>query len=218
MRAFYIGALTAVLFNPAAFAREHGQWPDDAVGRLEVQALIEELNGQLLASASATTTLEKWCGDHGMAEPPRLVAHSVPGAALPASEQDRLALEVGPNAPLGYRRVELRCGDRVLSEADNWYVPARLSAAMRLALTGTETPFGRVIKPLKPTRQTLSVERLWSPLPEGWERGPLPQESVAPGLLAIPVHLFRHRAVVYDSRHRPLALVVETYTREILDF
>ena len=34
---------------------------------------------------------------------------------------------IGPDEPVAYRHVRLRCGDHVLSEADNWYVPSRLT-------------------------------------------------------------------------------------------
>jgi hypothetical protein len=32
-------------------------------------------------------------------------------------------------------------------------------------------PFGKVVRPLEPYRQTFAVKLLWSPLPTGWERG-----------------------------------------------
>jgi hypothetical protein len=60
------------------------------------------------------------------------------------------------------------------------------------------------------------VERLWSPLPADWEM--TGARHFASRALAIPHALFRHRALVTDARHRPIALVVETYTREILNF
>jgi chorismate-pyruvate lyase len=59
-----------------------------------------------------------------------------------------------------YRRVRLACGDQVLSDADNWYVPARLTAEMNRTLDQTDTPFGAVVKPLGFQRRTLQAEAL----------------------------------------------------------
>jgi len=36
--------------------------------------------------------------------------------------------------------------------------------------TEADTPFGTVVRPLEPFRQTLAVVMLWSPLPERWDR------------------------------------------------
>jgi len=42
-----------------------------------------------------------------------------------------------------YRRVQPSCGDHILSEADNWYVPRRLTPEMNRLLETTDVPFGR---------------------------------------------------------------------------
>jgi hypothetical protein len=106
----------------------------------------------------------------------------------------------------------------VLSEADNWYVPSRLTPEMNRALETTGTPFGRVIQSLSPYRVTFSVELLWSPLPAGWERQPDGRPSRAAGDLDIPGALFTHQAVLYTSGHRPFAEVREVYRRDVLAF
>lgn len=191
---------------------------DSYLGRLEAYALTERLNGELLAGASATATLEAWCGAHRMAVPPKLTATLDSKAQKPADAAIRAALGVGPDEPVVYRRVALACGSHVLSQAENWYVPSRLTAQMNRLLTATDTPFGRAIRPLHPSRQTLAVERLWSALPDGWEIAVHPGPTESSGLLAIPDLLFRHRAVVFDARHRPLAYVIESYTGEVLSF
>lgn len=61
------------------------------------------------------------------------------------------------------------CGALVLSEADNWYVPGRLTPEMSKLLDTTDLPFGRVVQTLHFQRHTLSSTLLWQPLPEGWE-------------------------------------------------
>ena len=124
------GALILLLTTAVVCAGESSAWPDSFVGRLEALALIESLNADLLAHDSATLTIERWCADHRLADPARIVAERVSDAAKPASAEVREALDVKPDEPLGYRRVRLKCGDRVLSEADNWYVPARLTPEM----------------------------------------------------------------------------------------
>lgn len=217
MKRWIVGA-AATLASVLAGTSQVQNWPGDYAGRLTVYALTERLDSDLLASRSATRTLEAWCARHRMADPARLVATPAAGAVNPATGEIRAALDVGPDEPLRYRRVALSCGGHVLSEAENWYVPARLTAAMNRTLDTTDTPFGRVVGPLAPSRQTLSVERLWSPLPPDWDSKPEPPPAGDQGALAIPAFLFRHRAVVYDGAHRPIAYVIESYTGELLDF
>lgn len=43
-------------------------WPDTFVARLEALALIQTLNAEILASRSATLTLENWCRDQNLLE------------------------------------------------------------------------------------------------------------------------------------------------------
>jgi hypothetical protein len=206
-----------LLTTAIASAAEPAPWPDDLVGRLQALALLESLNADLLAHDSATLTIERWCADHRLADPARIVAERVSDAAKPASAELREALDVKPGEPLGYRRVRLKCGDHVLSEADNWYVPARLTPEMNRALETTDTPFGKAVAALHFRRHTLSADLLWRPLPKGWEIGatPVPQEA---GALTIPDHVLEHRAVLSTPDGEPFSEVVETYTGEVLAF
>ena len=138
-------------------------------------------------------------------------------AAKPASAEVREALDVKPDEALGYRRVRLKCGDHVLSEADNWYVPARLTPEMNQTLETTDTPFGKAVAALHFRRHTLSADLLWRPLPEGWEMGvaAVRDDNRA---LAIPGHVLEHRAVLSTPDGEPFSEVVETYTGEVLAF
>jgi chorismate-pyruvate lyase len=201
-------------------AQDNRSWPNSFLGRLEVFALVEQLNGELLASRSATATLESWCSDHHIAVPARVTATLDRNAISPAAGAERSALEVGPQDQIRYRHVKLACGAHVLSEADNWYVPSRLTSAMNRNLETTDIPFGRIVAEFHPMRQTLSVERLWSPLPPDWDRSPRQTGDADAGKrnLAIPAYLFRHRAILFDAQHRPIAFVVETYTNENLHY
>ena len=211
------GALILLLTTAVVCAGESRAWPDSFVGRLEALALIESLNADLLAHDSATLTIERWCADHRLADPARIVAERVSDAAKPASAEVREALDVKPDEPLGYRRVRLKCGDRVLSEADNWYVPARLTPEMNHVLDATETPFGKAVAALHFRRHTLSADLLWRPLPKGWEMGATPAAREA-GMLTIPDHVLEHRAVLSTPDGEPFSEVVETYTGEVLAF
>jgi chorismate-pyruvate lyase len=210
-------ALILPLTTAIASAAEPAPWPDSFVGRLEAFALIETLNANLLAHDSATLTLERWCGDHGLADPARIVAERVSDEVKPASAEVRAALDVKLDEPLGYRRVRLKCGEHVLSEADNWYVPARLTPEMNHVLETTDTPFGKVVTALHFRRHTLSADLLWRPLPKGWETGAAATQDDK-GALAIPDHVLEHRAVLSTPDGQPFSEVVETYTGEVLAF
>src|SRR5260221_562484 len=64
---------------PALAAAAPGlPWPDTPLARLEALALIQTLNSQILASPSATRSLQNWCRAHALAEPPQIVAHPLP--------------------------------------------------------------------------------------------------------------------------------------------
>src|SRR5207237_10920810 len=103
--------------------------------------------------------------------------------------------------------------------ARNWYGPSRLTADMNRLLETTDTPFGTVIQPLQPYRQTIAAQMLWQPLPHGWERDPSATASPsAAATLAIPDALFEHRAIVYARDRVALSEVDEVYQRGILAF
>jgi chorismate-pyruvate lyase len=193
-------------------------WPDSYLARVQALALLQTLDAEILASDSATLSLEAWCRDHRLADDPRIVARVLPVAAIPASGEQRLHLQAGRDERVNYRKVQLRCGGRVLSEADNWYVPARLTTDMNRLLETTDTPFGKVVRPLRPYRRTFAVRLLWSPLPDGWENSAHAPASVAAGALALPAALFEHRALLYTAANQPFAEVHEVYQRDVLAF
>lgn len=156
--------------------------------------LARKLSADILTSSSATLTLEKWCADHAMAAEPKVVARLVRGADKPASQETLARLGVA-SADIKYRRVQLYCGAHLFSEADNWYVPSRLTPEMNRLLEQTDTPFGKVVQPLAPYRRTFSNTMLQS-----------------------PSALFEHAAVLYSASHQPISEVRETYQRGTLAF
>jgi chorismate-pyruvate lyase len=213
------GLLAVLLLSGAgrASAEEVPVWRNDFGARLEALALLQSLNADLLSHDSATLTLDRWCADHRLASPAKITAERVHSQYKLPTAQQRQELGVGAAEPVRYRRVRLRCGTHVLSEADNWYVPSRLTPEMNRQLETTDIAFGRAVQALKFRRRTLSAELLWSPLPQGWEMGAALPEPGA-GSLTVPAELLQHRAVLTLPDGTPFSEVVETYTREVLAF
>jgi chorismate-pyruvate lyase len=192
-------------------------WTDTPAARVEAMALLESLNAELLSNDSATLTLDRWCETHKMATPARVEADRVHGIEKGATEEIRQLLHVNSTEAVRFRHVRLHCGSHVLSEADNWYVPARLTPEMNRVLDTTDTPFGRTVQALDFRRRTLTARLLWSPLPEGWEmQTRLPPANKRP--LLVPAEVIQHRAILYLPDATPFSVVVETYTNEVLNF
>jgi len=167
----------ALLLAPAALAQDAG---------------AVRLEAELTAAPSATQFLTDKCAALKLASPP-LIRAVRESADVPAGAEVRAALNVSADTVLRYRRVNLTCGSHVLSEADNWYVPTRLSDDMNKTLDTTETSFGTVVKPLNFHRQTLKMEPL--------------NDSA---------HTFRVTAVLIAADGQPFSLVVENYARELV--
>lgn len=199
----------ALLSAPLLAATPTGhRWPDSPHARAEARTALETLESALLTHDSATLVLDDWCARHGLAKQgEKIVAERVMGEDKPATAEQRALLHVDARERIGYRRVRLRCGARILSEADNWYVPTRLTPAMNTTLDNTDISFGRVARPLHFRRHTLSSRILWSP-----DRQPHGDH------LAIPDKLIRQSALLFLPDGEPLSMVVETYTDEVLAF
>lgn len=165
----------------------------------DMAAALARFDAALRASDSATRILQAWITERSGIEA-RVAAH-VRALAMPQADMGIMArLGVGRWADVQYRRVWLTSGGRVFSIAENWYVPARLDSAMAERLSDGESPFGAVIAPLSPTRETLSTERLWD----------------GAGGNIMPTTLLRHHALVRSGDGTPLCEVSETYTRNIV--
>jgi chorismate-pyruvate lyase len=206
-----------------ATAAQSWHWPDSFVARVEALALLQTLNADLLSHDSATQTLERWCADHRLAVPAAVVAARVAGADTPATDEQRRELGVNASETVRYRRVRLMCGQLVLSEADNWYVPSRLTADMNRLLDTTDTPFGRAVQALHFHRHTLSATLLWQPLATGWEMNADAAVAGAgattgTGELIAPPAVLQHRALLSLPDGTPVSEVVETYSSNVLAF
>jgi chorismate-pyruvate lyase len=165
------------------------------------ESTLRTFREALLAGDSATLTLRAWCDSRHLADPPVITAQLALSASKPADTRVRALLAVGSDEPVAYRHVQLACGGHVLSEADNWYVPSRLTAAMNRRLSKENTPFGQIVAPLNFRRRTIESRILL---------GPVSHKATA-------WYVLRQRAVLIDAAGRPFSVVVERYTRELLD-
>jgi hypothetical protein len=223
MQTFFRRSIVALIVAaafPAASAvaadETTSTWLDSYTTRLEALALLQSLNADLLSHDSATLTLDRWCASHHLGDPPTITAERVHEVDKPATAAQRELLHVSATEPLGYRHVRLHCGLHVLSEADNWYVPARLTPEMNQALEHSDIAFGRAIEALHFQRHTLSAELLWAPLPEGWEMtGPTAEHD---NKLVIPHFVLQHSAVLSLPDGTPISALTEAYTSEVLSF
>ena len=187
------------------------------VQRLEYAVALHSLDAALLASSSATRTLEAWCRDHRLALEGVVTAEAVAGEPKPITSEQRQRLAISSDEPVRYRRVRLKCGAVTLSNADNWYVPSRLTPAMNEALDHSDTPFGKVVGPLGISRRTVSATVLWDPL-ETRRRAGRRSNATRVTPATPPADILQHRADVLDRDGRPIAEVVETYTGAALSF
>lgn len=180
--------------------------------RVRLLRELQTLNDDLRSHDSATAVLQALCDRRAPGQ--KIVARKATWDADDgALEAARVDLGIGPDEPIRYRQVELTCGGEVLSSAENWYLPDRLTAQMNRALAETEIPFGIVVRDLKFRRRTLASTFLFEPLPDGWEREP-PANFDA--MASPPPHVLQHRAMLATPDGRPFSLVVETYTERVL--
>lgn len=222
MRYGFLRCLTAALALATSTVLGHAadaqvSWLDTPTARLEAFALLEELNADLLGHDSATLTLDRWCAAHHLATPAKIVANQDRSITKAPDQAQRGELAVGPDEPVRYRRVRLSCGDHVLSEADNWYVPSRLTPEMNHVLDTSDTAFGRAVLGLHFQRHTQSAELLWRPVPDDWESGSSWRQSGNTSM-PIPHAVIQHKAVLTLPDGTPFSEVVETYTNAVLDF
>lgn len=158
---------------------------------------LNRFERMLAANDSATAALGQWCAARGIAAPASIRALADRSANEPASAATRAALGVQADEPLAFRQVRLACGAHVLSEAKNWYVPARLTPAMNATLLGSDTPFGTVVRPLGFRRERLASQR--------------------GQVLECPAGtVLSQRAVLRLADGRGISLVIECYTAATL--
>ncbi len=169
---------------------------------------LRQLDAALLRAPSATVALERWCALHRISTARRLVAERVESRLARPDAAQRRRLRIDRRTPVRYRRVRLRLGGTLLSDAENWYVPSRLTAPMRRLLDRTDTPFGRVVRPLAFRRRTVATDMLW----DGGAASPDRQSS----RLVVDQPVLRHRAILVRRDGLPFSEVIETYAASLL--
>ena len=112
-------------------------------------AAVRAFRARLDSHPSATAVLQSRCPS-----PIRVLRLSVD---RPVTEDILSLLQVTETHQVNTRRVRLLCGETVLSDAWNWYVPERLSPAMNTLLEQTDTPFGRVVQQTAFRRERLET-------------------------------------------------------------
>lgn len=191
------------------------------IARLALYGTMQKLSERLLTSRSATFTLEEWCKENGAPFTSVTAIRDID--AEPREPSDDTLEGLGAVADqVSYRKVALCTGGTLLSEADNWYVPANLTEAMNTDLQTTTIPFGKVVAPLKPFRAPLFAEILWKDiLPERWQQRSTEDLIQWVGGQQALVYkpnqdLFVHHALLLSERGLPLAEVRETYKSNLL--
>ena len=182
-------------------------WLASAPAAREADAEVETLKRDLDRGASATATLDDWCVRHRMALKGAVRSEKTAVRLEPASASLQHILKVKASEMVRLRRVRLRCGRHILSEASLWYVPSRLPAAVDAELQESDIAFGRAVVPLHVYRRSLGGTNFW----------PRARGTTNEGR-RIPDALFTRKALLFLPDGRPLALVHETYRRGVLDF
>jgi hypothetical protein len=210
-------ALLPLAITPATATTLPPSWVGTVQGRLAADAALHSLSDRLASNDSATLVLDGWCAEHQMAADPNIKAERIRGDERSAPPEIRTLLKVSATERIGYRHVRLRCGQHVLSEADNWYVPARLTPDINRQLDTSDTPFGRAAQPLHFRRYSLSSRHLWSPLPRRWETLPSwrwPRRAE----IDVADTVIENRAVLLLPDGAPISAVVERYTGAVLAY
>ena len=136
------------------------------------------LDERLRASDSATRVIGELFGN-----PVRIERVACEPIKLSTTQEAELA----PNGDtVLHRRVKLVAAGAAVSEADLWYLPSRLWPGMAAQLRDSNTPFGAVVRPMRPHRHLLASRAGGS-----W--------------------MLEHDAVLHDAAGLPIALVAERY-------
>jgi chorismate-pyruvate lyase len=105
----------------------------------ETRATLWSLHQALLTADSATSVLESFFGTVSVIrldQPP----------SINEGLEERLRL--APGDDLRHRVVRLMAGEKLVSEAELWFVANRLPAERVQRLESSDTPFGRIMRPL----------------------------------------------------------------------
>ncbi len=134
-------------------------------------------------------------------------------------EETGASWELPADGDDAYRHVRLRCGDRVLSEADNWYLPRKLTPRMNRLLETSDMAFRpRRAAAWLPTPKH-DAKLLWSPLDRDAVTGRLVTSELRKRrVLTIPPTCCEHRAQLTRADGGRSALWWRGTLMAVLDF
>lgn len=149
---------------------------------------VARFRADIEQASSATAVLQAHCATHAM------TALRVDETAKRPPRTIRKRLRIHRAEPVRYRHVRLMCGAILFSDADNWYVPGRLTPAMNAALDTSDVPFGKVIAPLKARRTIIRAK-------EGDRTAFLTVTAVLTSQSGVPLSgvIERYQAAVLDA-------------------
>ncbi|MEO1542886.1 MAG: hypothetical protein AAFR75_02560 [Pseudomonadota bacterium] len=156
--------------------------------------LVDALDAHIQNHPTATAALLAWCLAHDIGTGPIVaeINHSNSDTFNPSQVMNRCL----------HRNVRLKRGNAVLSYAELSYRPSLLPTQIRNALQRTCVPFGSLIAPLSPWRETTFS----CSTPDAQD---LTQTRNGAAVLI-------HHATVYIQGGKPIARVREFYTSALI--
>jgi hypothetical protein len=190
--------------------------PDAFVERVEALALLQTLNADLLSHDSATQTLERWCGDHRLASPPRSSRSGCRASSRRPHPQQRAELQVGPTEQVRYRRVRLRCGALVLVGSRQLVCAVAIDGADERPAGVHQHAVWQSCAAAAFSAPHLVRYAAMAAAAQGWEMQRAASGDATP--FQVPDKVLEHRAVLVSPDGMPISEVVETYTGNVLAF
>ncbi|ABE39330.1 hypothetical protein [Rhodopseudomonas pseudopalustris] len=176
---------------------------------------VVEFEKFLQGHDTATAALVAWCRRYdGRGADDLAVTLLSDRVAQPGEYQGPLRPCAGET--IQCRRVLLRWGQRVVSEAENWYVPQRLPVAIRRMLAEGALPFGAVVAELMPRRTTTTMLRCEQIAGGGREAAELLEQLARAQVFSPPEAFVLHVHAMMTVSGVMLADVREHYRRELL--
>ncbi|NEW90686.1 hypothetical protein DY468_01825 [Rhodopseudomonas sp. BR0M22] len=126
--------------------------------RTQLVTSVDEFLRVMKAHDTATAALIAWCRRHHPCDA-EAIAITLHGDEEMAADRYHGPLQPRAGETLRRRRVWLHWGRRVLSEAENWYIPERLPLPLREAVAAGSRPYGAVVAVLRPERTPLATLR-----------------------------------------------------------
>src|SRR5437588_9773737 len=172
--------------------------------------MIDQVNGwrqmrllseRILCASSVTEELQRWCSEHSIGDG-RIFALSARCAVPEVTDYESLKA-MYPREARGrarFRRLRLASSPVAIVDAINWYFPDHLTPEICERLEASDVSLEEAAEPLRPWRRTFLVRRC-TPRQLVGECGSIDQAGIA----------FEHRAVIFGSGEKPLALVHERF-------